>query len=174
MKVFNSSGSRTSAAILAASQTSVGCLPGRKWSEIFASVEAMEPWGLLTTVVDDMSGGVSAIGLRGGGDRWRRWMVAVDGGGGWRRWMAAVGQMCVERKDFLRGVGACSPYVLWPGSCLIVCFRHLFISLNPSNSPNSSIHVSGPRFVVPSPLHFLSTVIESSYFPLCSRTQLAP
>ena len=71
MNVFNSSGSRTSAAILAASRTSVSCLPGRKWSQIFASLDAMEPWGLLTTVEDDMSDGVSAVGLRGGG-RWRR------------------------------------------------------------------------------------------------------
>ena len=81
MKVFNSSGSRTSAAILAASRTSVGCLPGRKWSQIFASLEAMEPWGLLSAVEDDMAGGVSAVGLRGGG--WRRWMAAVCCSGGW-------------------------------------------------------------------------------------------
>ena len=79
MKVFNSSGSRTSAAILVASQTSVGCLPGRKWSQIFRSLEAMEPWGLLTAVEDDMSGGVSVVGLHGGQ------MAEVDGGAGWRR-----------------------------------------------------------------------------------------
>lgn len=64
MKVFSSSGPRTSAAILAASRMSVGCLPGRKLSQILASFEAMEPWVLLTVVEDDMLGSVSVVGLR--------------------------------------------------------------------------------------------------------------
>ena len=75
MNAFNSSGSKTSAVILAASRTSVGWLPDRKWSQIFVSLEAMEPWGLLTVVEDDMSGGVSAVRLREGGGQ----MAAVSG-----------------------------------------------------------------------------------------------
>ena len=88
MKVFNTSGSMISAAILAGSRTLVGCLPGRKWSQIFASLEAMEPWDLRSAVEDDMAGGVSAVGLRGG-----------RGDGGWRRCAAAV--------------DGCSPSMLW-------------------------------------------------------------
>ena len=120
MQVFNSSGSRTSAAILAASRTSVDCLPGIKWSQIFASLEAMEPWGLLSAVQDEVAGGVSAVGLRGVG--WRRWVAAVCCSGGWWQCQCAAvvdgvcGSDVCRNEGFPRGGGASSPYVLWPES----------------------------------------------------------
>ena len=106
-----------------------------------------------------------------GGGVLQRWMVAVPVccGGGWRQWVR-----CVSKGRIPPGRGGILSLCALAWICLIVCFRHLFVSLNPSNPPYSSIHVSGPSFIAPSPLRFLSTLIESSGFPLCSHTQLAP